>query len=108
MAKRKRNTPTKVIRLTQLDTAHAITSLVKHISRVADKGTAGKDVITLKFPDEYLYFPPFSMVYLGIAVRQIRKKTGIYIVYDNTDADWLGYAKKFGFFDYKVKFLLTC
>ena len=85
--------------MSRLGSVQAITLLVSHIANVASKLRPGRDIITLRFTKEKKYFPPFCMLYLGIAVRQIRLKSKVFIVYDNTDVDWLGYAKKFGFFE---------
>lgn len=85
----------EIYRLTRVvDVLTLISDINRRVKNLPKKGSA----IYLKFPEKSIYFPPFSMMLLGMSLRQISEANNCLISFINFDSDWLGYAKFFGFF----------
>lgn len=88
----------QIIEVYKLTRVVDVMTLISQITRRVESLPKSKGLIYLKFPENGIYFPPYAMVLLGISIRQISEKYNCLISYINFDADWLGYAKLFGFF----------
>jgi len=54
--------------------------------------------INLVFSTKSQFFPPFSMLFLALSIKQMHDEFEIPITFSNYQQDWLGYACHMGFF----------